>query len=130
MKLPLVVYGLLFMVLMLAYAFVQRGKQKRPKPAWDGNPGAATGQAMAEMLTDNLRVLVLLAGAALLDIAFGKPELVQQYAAWAVVGGQVLKSLAIWSEKPVVVLVLRVAVLACLAYLWILQLPFFDPLPP
>ncbi len=50
--------------------------------------------------------------------------------AWAVVVLQALKSLAILGQKPLAILLLRVAVLVLLAYLWALQLPFFDPLPP
>lgn len=129
MRLPLIVMGLLFMALLTAYAFFQSRKEKRPAPAWGQGRKAASGQAMAEMISDTLRIYVLLAGGALLSIAFGKPGLVQQYAAWAVVGLQAIKCFAIYKELAGLGLLLRLAVLACLAYLWINLLPVFDNLP-
>jgi hypothetical protein len=130
MKLPLIVYGLLFMLLLLVYAAFQARKARRPQPAWGTGEGAASGQAIAEVVSDALRVLVLLSGGALLSIAFGKPGLLPQYAAWAVVVGQALKSLAIYAERTVAATVLRVLVLLCLAYIWFVQLPLFDLAPP
>ncbi len=130
MKFPLVVYGLLFIVLLAVYAVFQARKEKRPAPAWGEGHQAVSGQAMAELVSESLRILVLLAGGALLSIAFGKPGLLQQYAAWAVVGLQVLKALAIYVERSQAAFVLRLAVLVCLAYIWAYQLPIFDVAPP
>lgn len=130
MKFPLVVYGLLFIALLAVYAFFQARKEKRPAPAWGQGQKAVPGQAMAELVSENLRILVLLAGGALLSIAFGKPGLLQQYAAWAVVGLQVLKGLAIVFERVQVAFFMRLAVLVCLAYIWVIQLPVFDTAPP
>ncbi|HKI97535.1 MAG TPA: hypothetical protein VKB51_03570 [bacterium] len=129
MKLPLVVYGLLFVLLMLVYTVFQARKARRPAPAWGSGEKAASGQAMAEVVSDALRVLVLLVGAALLSITFGKPGLLPQYAAWAVVVGQVLKSWAIYVEQKPAATVLRVVVLLCLGYIWFMQLPLFDYVP-
>jgi hypothetical protein len=129
MKLPLIVYGLLFIALLLVYSAFQARKARRPQPAWGTGEKAAAGQAIAEVVSDSLRVLVLLAGGALLSIAFGKPGLLPQYAAWAVVVGQVIKAWAIYAERPPVSTLLRVVVLLCLAYIWFLQLPFFDYVP-
>ena len=129
MKLPLVVYGLLFIVLLLAYTVYQARKPKRPQPAWGEGAQAKGGQAMAEMVADWQRSGLLLAGAALLSIAFGKPGLLPQYAAWAVVVGQVLKVGTILAERAAATAVLRVAVLLCLGYIWFMQLPLFDVLP-
>ena len=75
-------------------------------------------------------MLVLLAGGALLSIAFGKPGLLPQYAAWAVVVGQVIKAWAIYAERTPVATLLRVGVLLCLATIWFMQLPLFDLAPP
>ena len=129
MKLPLVVYGLLLILLLLVYTVFQARKARRPNPAWGTGPKAATGQAIAEMVSDAVRVGALLIGAALLSIAFGKPGLLPQYAAWAVVVGQVLKTWAIYAEQTALAAVLRVAVLLCLGYIWFMQLPYFDYLP-
>ena len=130
MRFPLVVYGLLLIGLLAVYAYFQSRKPKRPQSAWGSGEKAATGQALAEMVTDSTRFLILLAGGALLDIAFGKPSLILQYAAWAVVVLQVLKCGTIYSERKLVTFVLRLAGLACLGYIWMMQLPFFDVLPP
>ncbi|HEX9842189.1 MAG TPA: hypothetical protein VGC20_05540 [bacterium] len=129
MKLPLVVYGLLFMLLLLLYSTFQARKAKRPAPAWGSGEQAASGQAIAEVVSDSLRVLVLLMGGALLSITFGKPGLLPQYAAWAVVVGQLAKGWAIYAERTPVATVLRVVVLLCLGYIWFMQLPLFDVLP-
>jgi hypothetical protein len=124
MKLPLVVYALLFLVLLLVYAVFQSRKPRRPEYAWGSGEHAKAGQAVAEMVSDSLRVLVLLATGALLSIAFGKPGLLPQYAAWVVVGAQALKR-----EQAGLSLVLRVVVLVCLAYILFIQLPLFDVRP-
>lgn len=129
MKLPLVIYGLLFIGLMFVYSAFQAKKAKRPAPAWGTGPKAASGQAMAEVVSDSLRVLVLLAGGALLSIAFGKPGLLPQYAAWAVVVGQIVKAWSIYAEHTAAATVLRVLVLLFLAYIWFMQLPMFDYIP-
>lgn len=129
MKLPLIVYALLFLLLLLVYAVFQARKAKRPQPAWGSGEGAAAPQAVAELVSDSLRILVLLAGAALLSIAFGKPGLLPQYGAWAVVVAQVVKCWAIYGERSAVAFALRLLVLVVLAYLWAVQLPLFSGLP-
>ena len=126
MKLPLVVYALLFLVLLLVYAVFQSRKPRRPEPAWGNGERAKAGQAIAEMVSDSLRVLVLLATGALLSIVFGKPGLLLQYAAWVVVVAQVLKCGTIHREQARLSFLLRVVVLVCLAYILFLQLPLFD----
>lgn len=129
MRLPLVVYGLLFVLLMLVYSAFQARKARRPAPAWGTGEKAASGQAMAEIVHDSLRVLVLLAGGALLSITFGKPGLLPQYAAWAVVVAQIVKAYSIWGERTALATVLRVLVLLCLGYIWFMQLPIFGYIP-
>jgi hypothetical protein len=129
MNVPLIVYGLLFIVLMLVYSAFQARKARRPAPAWGTGEKARAGQAMAEVVSDSLRVLVLLSGGALLSIAFGKPGLLPQYAAWAVLVGQLLKAWAIYAERTQVATVLRVLVLLLLGYIWVVQLPLFDAIP-
>jgi hypothetical protein len=129
MKLPLVVYALLLLVLLLVYAVFQSRKPRRPEYAWGSGEHAKAGQAVAEMVSDSLRVLVLLATGALLSIAFGKPGLLPQYAAWVVVGAQALKCGTILREQAGLSLVLRVVVLVCLAYILFIQLPLFDVRP-
>lgn len=130
MKLPLLVYGLLFIALLAVYAFFQARKEKRPAPAWGEGRKAQAGQAMAELVTESLRVFALLAGGALLSIAFGKPGLWQQYAAWAVVALHAVKCWAIFAERTRTAFWLRLAVLGCLGYIWFYQLPLFDLVPP
>lgn len=129
MKLPLVVYGLLFILLLLVYTVFQARKAPRPQPAWGEGAKAAAGQGMAEVVSDSARVLALLVGGALLSITFGKPGLLPQYAAWTVVIGQVIKGWAIYTERAPVAAVLRVVVLLCLGYIWFMQLPYFDYVP-
>ncbi len=115
--------GLFFMALLAAYAFFQSRKEKRPAPAWGQGHKAASGQAMAEMVSDTLRIYVLLAGGAWLSNIWAKPGLLPQYAAWTVVVLQVVKCTAIFKEWAALGLALRLAVLACLAYIWIDLLP-------
>lgn len=130
MKIPLVVYGLLLILLLLVYAYFQSRKAKRPQPAWGAGDRAATGQALAEMVSDSLRFFALLMGGSLLDIAFGKPGLLLQYAAWGVVIVQIAKCGSIYAEQRLLSFILRVAGLGCLGYIWFMQLPLFDVLPP
>ena len=130
MRLPLVVYALLLCLLLAVYAYFQFRKPPRPKAAWGEGAEASKGQAMAEeMVADSLRVFALLAGAALLSIAFGKPDLLTQYAAWAVIVGQLLKVGAIARGQASAALVLRLFVLGCLALQWVPLLPAFDAIP-
>lgn len=129
MRLPLVVYALLLCLLLVVYAYFQFRKPPRPELAWGEGAKASRGQAMAEMVADSLRVFALLAGAALLSIAFGKPDLLGQYAAWAVIVGQVLKVGAIARGSAATALVLRLLVLACLVLQWVPLLPVFDAIP-
>ena len=130
MKFPLVVYGIFLIVLLAVYAYFQSRKPKRPQAAWGSGEKAAAGQALAEMVADSTRIGILLAGGALLDIAFGKPSLILQYAAWAVVVLQLLKCGTIFAERKGLTFMLRLAGLVCLGYIWIMQLPYFDVLPP
>ncbi len=129
MRLPLVVYALLLCLLLAVYAYFQFRKPPRPEAAWGKGAGASKGQAMAEMVADSLRVFALLVGAALLSITFGKPDLLAQYAAWAVIVGQLLKVAAIARGQASTALVLRLFVLACLVVQWVPLLPAFDAIP-
>jgi hypothetical protein len=59
----------------------------------------------------------------------GKPDLAPQYLAWIVVGLTVVRFGARLSRRSGVAQVLGVIVFAILAYLWILELPWFQPIP-
>ncbi len=110
MKLPLVVFSLLLCGLWL-FQIISPGRRS------DG------------LFWGAFRVWAFMAGAALLSIAFGKPGLFPQYAAWAVVllsVGRAGSVLAEWSRLD---RVLEVLSLVAIFYLWWHQLPIvgFNP---
>ena len=129
MKLPLTLYSLLFLALLALYAFTQMKKQPRGTAGQPAPRKSPQALAVAEMVQDALRIYVLFAGASVLSIALGKPDLTGQYAAWGILIAQVLKCGTIAREMAPATLALRLISLAALAYLWVLNLPFFDILP-
>ena len=113
MKLPLVVFSLLLIALLFAIQALSGSDKWR------------------KVLDNTLPVYVLLAVYALLSITFiGKPGLGPQYLAWLILALQVLRSLVILRDgKELWVRAGGVLIFATLAYLWFLQLPFFNALP-
>jgi hypothetical protein len=131
MKFPLVVYSILYLLVLVVYAIGRFSRPRRVGFSVSREPGMEPAWVLTvkELLTDNLRIYVAFGAAALLSITFGKPGLGPQYAAWGIVVLQVLAYAAVLANQRMTKLVLTLAILALLAYLWVLQLPFFDVLP-
>lgn len=131
MRLQLTVFSLM----LLAYFFLwQASKLLAPRPARRIGPPAAAGagglaEKLEQMGKDSLNTYVPFAAVALLMFSYGKPELLPQWAGWAVVALQFLRSLAVGTGMTRIKLVLGLLALICLIYLWVIQLPFFDPFP-
>lgn len=130
MRFQLTVFTLL---LLLAFLLWQLPKLLAPTPrrGFAARPAGGT-QAFADQMEavfkDALFTYAPLAAVALLMLSFGKPGLLPQWAGWAVVGLQFLRSLALFSGLARTAALLGLLALICLAYLWIPQLPIFDPL--
>ena len=133
MRLQLTVFSLLVIAALLvrelyAISAERRGPRRRGHAPRSNTSGI--GELLQSALSDALPVYVLLAAVAVLILSFGKPERLPQYAGWAVVllqaahGGSILMG-----RQDITVRLLGLAALICLAYLWIVQLPFFDTLP-
>jgi uncharacterized MAPEG superfamily protein len=116
MRLPLVVF-----VLILVAAQAVRA-------ATDASDGPSAGR-WAALAGDLLATFVPFAALALLLIAFGKPGLLAQYAAWAVLALQALRSLALWRGSRPLARALGVLIALLLFAVGVSLLPFFDPLP-
>lgn len=129
MKLQLTVFSLVFIAALLIRelsALLNSGPRPRRQRTREGDIISRLGEA----LVDGLPAYVLLAVIAVVMFSFGKPERLPQYAGWAVVILQLLRGLLVTADTPKAPLrVVGVLSLICLAYLWILQLPFFTTLP-
>ena len=110
MKLPLIVFSLLLCGLWL-FQIISQGKDSE------------------RLFWGSFRVWALMAGAALLSIAFGKPGLLPQYTAWAVVLLGVGRTGSVLAEWTRLDKVLEVLSLVAIFYLWWHQLPIvgFNP---
>jgi hypothetical protein len=131
MRLQLTVFSLLillaFLLRLLPGLFPpSRGRRfgVAPPPG-----GAGLADTMERVFKDSLYTYLPFAAVALLMLSYGKPGLFPQWAGWAVVGLQLLRSIALGSGLARVAVLLGLLALVCLAYLWILQLPVFDPYP-
>jgi len=115
MRWPLVLFALLVLLICVGRSWSWRAR-------W------------TEALDGALPAFVLFAALAVLMIAFGKPGRPQQYAAWALLGAQMLRALAaLWAPSGMRGWTLRgldLAGYALLAFLWVRQMPVFDLLPP
>ena len=131
MRLPLLIFGLIYLATLLAYTLIQRQKPHSSKPvtANESTGGTSLRHRATEILSDTQRCFLLLAVAAILSLSFGKPDLGPQYVAWALIGVQVIKMGAIFGEIKSLVFSLRVLSYLLLGYLLIGLLPFFDPIP-
>lgn len=129
MKLPLIVFTLLYLAILVVYAWMQ--KTKSPMQAQGSHAISKTKShaLLAEMATDSQRVFALLMVASLLSITFGKPGLGPQYAAWGVVLVQVVKLALMGMGQTGAVFIARLCAYGLIAYLLIIQLPFFDIIP-
>lgn len=121
MRLPLVVFSLLLLLVRLIGTLSQGGKGRRganaPKSPWN------------RAFKDAVPAYLLLASLALTMIAFGKPTLLAQWGAWAVIVLQVVQGLARWRKAELVSWVVSLLIWAALIVMWAYQLPYFDPLP-
>ncbi len=130
MRLQLTVFSLF---LLLCFFLWQASKLLAPRPARRYGPapggGGGTAEKLERICKDALRTYIPFAAVALLMLSYGKPALLPQYAGWAVVVLQFFRSLAVGMGMTRVKLVLGLLALICLIYLWVIQLPFFDPFP-
>jgi len=120
-------FSLYLSVLLLAGHFLLplwTDSSRRARPM-SGNPAERLGAATK----DAIRTYLLLAPYALLAYLQGKPDLLPQYLAWIVFGLTVLKALFILTRHERWALGAGVVNLALLIFLWIQQLPFFQPAP-
>lgn len=130
MRWPLLLFSLLYLALLLGYAWIQKSKDRGEDSR--GTPqakGVSLRAKWADLVTDTHRVALLLAIGALLSIAFGKPERILQTAAWIILALQMAKIWAVLTQKHTVIFLLRLGVLALLGLLLILQLPILDAIP-
>ena len=113
MRFPLVLFALMLALLALRSAIAGE-----TRPRW----GEAAKGALIPF--------ALLAAAAVLMIAFGKPGRLPQYAAWAVLGLQTLRAVLALGGVTKPLRWLDGCSHALLALLWLRLSPLFDTLPP
>ena len=131
MRLPLTLFSLAVLALFLIWHLsVLLAPQRRRGFAAGAGQGASVLTTRVEALfRDALWSYVPFAAIALLLFSSGKPDLLPQWAGWAVVCLQVPRSIAVYLERPRIRSFFGLLALICLIYLWLLQLPFFAPLP-
>ena len=131
MRFPLTVLSLALMGALVLWQLSILFARKHPRRFGTQPAAPETGfqQIMANICKDALYVYVPFAAVALMMISFGKPGLLPQYAGWAIVVLQILRSAAVLLEISRMRTALGLLALICLTYLWMLQLPYFDPYP-
>ena len=132
MRLPLVVFSLLLLALFLIWnlAALSEGKPRRPPGGGFGRAKRPFPERLKDAFQDTVWVYLPFAAVALLLLAdFGKPGLVNQYMAWIVIALQVLRAIAVAGEQQRVRFSLGVLLALALGWLWVRQLPIFDPFP-
>ena len=131
MRFPLTVLSLALVALFVLWQIAELTAKRPARGFTGGSQGGALplNQRLEAVLRDALRFYLPFAAVALLMLNFGKPGLLPQYAGWSVVVLQVLRGLTAALEMPRIKVLLGVLALACIAYLWAQQLPYFDPLP-
>ncbi len=131
MRFQLTVYSLALLAVFVAWQLLLLFRN--PRPPRFATSGASGTQDLKDTLEavvkDALYTYVPFAAIALLMLSYGKPGLLPQWAAWAVVALQVPRSLALAANLPRPRALLALLALICLIYLWVLQLPYFDPFP-
>jgi len=129
MKFPLAVYSLLFLAALLAFyaqGLAARPRRRRFAPP---PPPSPWRQALRRIVTDGARTYIPFAVVAAMMVSLGKPERLPQAVAWAVVALYVLQALAIVAERQGLRRLLAILSALAVAYLWVLQLPLFAPVP-
>ena len=132
MRLPLIVFSLLLLALFLIWnlASLWEGKPRRPAGGGFGRAKRPFRERLKDALQDTMWIYLPFAAVALLLLAdFGKPGLVNQYMAWIVIALQVLRAIAVAGEQQRVRFSLGVLLALALGWLWVRQLPIFDPFP-
>ena len=132
MRLPLIVFSLLLLALFLIWnlASLSEGKPRRPAGGGFGRTKRPLSERLKDALQDTMWIYLPFAAVALLLLAdFGKPGLVNQYMAWIVIALQVLRAIAAAGEQQLVRSSLGVLLVLALFWLWVRQLPIFDPFP-
>lgn len=131
MRFPLTVMSLAMLAILAAWQLSVLMARKNPRRFGAQPPQGANdfSDLMANICKDALLLYVPFAAIALMMLSFGKPGLLPQYAGWAAVVLQLLRSGTMALEWPRMRSVLGLLALICLIYLWVLQLPYFDPFP-
>lgn len=131
MRYPLTVLSLALMAALVLWQLSILFARKNPRRfgTQPAAPEAAFPRVMGDIWKDAMVLYVPFAAVALMMISFGKPGLLPQYAGWAIVVLQLLRSAAVAFAMPRLRTVLGLLALICLTYLWTLQLPYFDPFP-
>ena len=131
MRLQLTAFSMLILILFLHHLvsdLFPKGRIKSP-----GQKGALGGPFPGlydtTLLSEALAVYLPFAAVALLMLSYGKPGLFPQWAGWACVILQVIRTLGALAGFRAIVKGAGILILVSLSYLWILQLPLFDPIP-
>ncbi len=131
MALQLTIFSLALLALFLIWhlSVLLAPQRRRGFAAGAGQGAPALTMDMEALFRDALWSYVPFAAIALLMFASGKPDVLPQWAGWAVVGLQVPRSIAVYLERPRIRSFFGLLALICLIYLWVMQLPFLTPLP-
>ena len=130
MRLPLTIYSLGLLAFLLVWVLSVLSAPRPRRGYGAGAQGAGSlAQRMEALSKDALLTYVPLAAIALLMLSYGKPGLLPQWAGWAVVLLQAPRSLAVWLAWQRSRAFFGLLALICLIYLWLIQLPIFDPFP-
>ncbi|MBI4081781.1 MAG: hypothetical protein HY423_04145 [Candidatus Lambdaproteobacteria bacterium] len=129
MTLPLILYSLWVLALLTGHLLttpVPVGHASARPPA---RQAGARAEAWRTAVEEALVLYAVFAAVAVLLIALGKPGRLPQWVGWGLLAAQVLRSAAVPLGWPRARQVLGLLMVLGLAYLWIAQLPAFDPLP-
>lgn len=131
MRFPLTVLSLALIAALLLWQLSILFARTNPRRFGSQAAAPETGfqQTMVNICKDAMVLYLPFAAVALMMISFGKPGLLPQYAGWAIVALQILRSASVAFAMPRMRTVLGLLALICLTYLWVLQLPYFDPFP-
>lgn len=133
MRFQLTVFTLLILSTLLLSHLIKVFSGPQPRTGSFGGQGApkkGAAELLEKIYADALWSYVPFAAITLVMFSWGKPGLLPQYAGWGVVFFQGLRGLLTFLDSPAILRrVTGILVLIALIYLWVLQLPVFDPLP-
>jgi hypothetical protein len=122
-------FSLYLSVLLLLVQFLSPVGPSAPgRPARQGALGDRSDR-LGALLRDALRTYVLTASFALLAYLQGKPDLLPQYLVWAVFALTLVKAACLWLGRQEWARWVGVINVAVLVWLWVQELPIFQPHP-